>query len=167
MPWLIRNFSIFFFSSVFALFSLFLGYFIFFLSVASPLPVVKLSSLLPLASRQLAVSLFGIMIGKMRNTYEHQRVSDGKIQMPILILRRGPCLLASSFPSPFFDLSSFALYFSLRVVIVVTGQSQCQGQVIWNSHHHHHHDRHGDDDDDDDGNGYGDGDVRIRQEKKA
>ena len=32
-------------------------------------------------SRQLAVSLFGNMIGKMGNTYEHQRVSDGKIQI--------------------------------------------------------------------------------------
>ena len=28
----------------------------------------------------------------MRNTYEHQSVSDGKIQITILILRRGPCL---------------------------------------------------------------------------
>ena len=41
--------------------------------------------------RQLAVSLFGnTQVGKMRNTYEHQRVSDGKIQITILILRRGP-----------------------------------------------------------------------------
>ena len=33
-------------------------------------------------SRQLAVSLFGnTQVGKMRNTYEHQRVSDGKIQI--------------------------------------------------------------------------------------
>ena len=28
----------------------------------------------------------------MRNTYEHRPVSDGKIQITILILRRGPCL---------------------------------------------------------------------------
>ena len=41
-------------------------------------------------TRQLAVSLFGNMVRKIRNTYEHQRVSDGKIQITILILRRGP-----------------------------------------------------------------------------
>ena len=40
--------------------------------------------------RQLAVSLFGNT--QVGNTYEHQRVSDGKIQIFILILRRGPCL---------------------------------------------------------------------------
>ena len=53
-------------------------------------------------SRQLAVSLFGnTQIGNMRNTYEHQRVSDGKIQITILILRRGPCLpLGTNFESP-------------------------------------------------------------------
>ena len=44
--------------------------------------------------KQLAVSLFGnTQVGKMRNTYEHQRVSDGKIQITILILRREPCLV--------------------------------------------------------------------------
>ena len=42
---------------------------------------------------QLVVSLFGnTQVGKIRNTYEHQSVSDGKIQITILIMRRGPCL---------------------------------------------------------------------------
>ena len=46
-------------------------------------------------SRQLTVSLFGNMIRKVRSSFDHQRVSDGKIQIAILILRRGPCLAES------------------------------------------------------------------------
>ena len=57
--------------------------------------------------RQLAVSLFGNMIWYgmiwiwMRNTDDHQRVSvsDDKIQITILILRRGPCLMCHSYQS--------------------------------------------------------------------
>ena len=63
----------------------------------TPPPLQSRSTSLPPTDRQLAVSLFGNMIGKMRNTYEHQRVSDGKIQINILILRRGPCLPTPSF----------------------------------------------------------------------
>ena len=56
--------------------------------------------------RQLAVSLFGNMIGQTKNTYEHQkvskstkeyqRVSDVKIQITILILTRALSRLRSS-----------------------------------------------------------------------
>ena len=41
----------------------------------------------------IAVSLFGNMtVWTRRNTHNHQRVSEQKIQITILILKRGPCL---------------------------------------------------------------------------
>ena len=73
-----------------------------------------LTSLLRPAScvRQLAVSLFGNMIGNMRNIYEHQRVSDGKIKITTLILRRGPCLFkhAAQMIPRIMDQASFSYF---------------------------------------------------------
>ena len=50
-----------------------------------------------LAARSAPTSVkgrqLGNVIGKMRNNYEHKTVSDGKIQITILIPRRGPRLV--------------------------------------------------------------------------
>ena len=43
-------------------------------------------------NRQPAVSLFGNLIGKMRNTLKQRNTKESKIQIIILILIQGPCL---------------------------------------------------------------------------
>ena len=93
-------------------------------------------------NRQPAVSLFGNLIGKMRNTLKQRNTKESKIQIIILILIQGPCLHTNlnvcskklqetvrTNHKPYFFLESFNFAFLHLIVIDDLAIIDCE--FIW------------------------------------